>query len=214
MSTNGLAGVQSDLAPCAAEAQLLCNTAPPAVHGCILPPSQLLFATLYINIRRYISHTWRQNIGLHQRSEVLAPTERSACTVRKQRLLRRIKGHSLMLMARRAVPVGIGSLRAIRIKLVLFLAAVAVATGRRALPNAVATGLPGGSPHRRLAAREICTPHHFTGKTNLLYRATAGNASGNEIVKRQVIYRVHFLFDKLERKLTSTSRFVYFCNVE
>ncbi len=80
VNSNGLAGVQSDLAPCAAETQLLCNTAPSAVHGGILPQSHLLFAALHINIRRHIPHTWRQIIGLHQRSEVLAPYANNACT--------------------------------------------------------------------------------------------------------------------------------------
>ena len=64
-----------------------------AVHGGILPPSQLLFAALYINIWRHIPHTWRQTIGLHQWREVLVPYANNAYTVRKQRLHRRIKGH-------------------------------------------------------------------------------------------------------------------------
>ena len=50
----------------------------------------------------------------------LTPAGRSACTVRKHHLHRRIKGHAPMLLARRAAPVGIISFQAIRIKLVYF----------------------------------------------------------------------------------------------
>ena len=39
-----------------------------------------IICRLIINIWRHIPHTWRQTIGLHQRSEVFAPYANNVCT--------------------------------------------------------------------------------------------------------------------------------------
>ena len=86
-NTNGLADVQTYLAPCAAEAQSLCNTAPPAVTAafcrqanCCLPPYTLTFGGIYPILDGKSSAYTGGAKCLHRTQTPSAPANQRTCT--------------------------------------------------------------------------------------------------------------------------------------
>ena len=189
MSTNGLAGVQSDLAPCTVEAQFLCKvprTPCMAVFcrqvNCYLPPYILTFGGIYPMLGGKPSAYTSGAKCLHRTQTTSAPANQRTCTDADGSSSQPCRHHQLpghshqvgLFRVRRSrrgatLPLRRNTLRSRRS------ATLPAAWGHVAMPcgSAGRLALPG------TVTREICMPRPFAGKTEIVCHIPASVSSGN-----------------------------------